>query len=68
MEIQITNQPDKIFEQLESNRFDESSCFLCGTNLNKTNRTLEHVFPKWIQKKFDLWDQKISLLNGKHPA
>jgi hypothetical protein len=26
--------------------------------------SVEHVFPKWLQEKFDLWDKKISLLNN----
>lgn len=39
-------------------------CFLCGVKLDSTNRTVEHIVPKWIQKKFNLWDERITLLNG----
>jgi hypothetical protein len=53
-----------IFEKLESHKFDESCCFLCGSDLDDKNRTQEHIIPKWIQKKFNLWNQTITLLNG----
>jgi hypothetical protein len=36
-------------------------CFLCGNN---TRISKEHVFPKWLQNKHDLWDQKLILLNN----
>ncbi|WP_197260858.1 hypothetical protein [Brevibacillus laterosporus] len=37
-------------------------CFLCGDELTKN--TDEHIFPKWLQHKFNLWNQTITLLNG----
>lgn len=40
---------------------DDDSCFLCGTR-NKPI-TQEHVFPKWLQNRYDLWNQTLSLLN-----
>lgn len=43
--------------------FNEDTCFLCGESLGP-NHTAEHVFPKWLQKKYNLWNQKIELLNG----
>lgn len=43
--------------------FDIDSCFLCGKTYNGA-KTVEHVFPKWLQNSFELWDQKIRLLNG----
>jgi len=36
-------------------------CFLCGASGQDV--TLEHVFPKWLQRRFDLWTQRIGLLN-----
>ena len=39
-------------------------CFLCGLQLTDENRTDEHVFPRWLQGRFDLWDQKLTLMNG----
>lgn len=40
-----------------------NSCFLCGNDLNNLS-TREHIFPKWLLNKFDLWDQSLDLLNG----
>ncbi|MEK5163213.1 hypothetical protein NYE69_12850 [Paenibacillus sp. FSL R5-0527] len=39
----------------------QNHCFLCGRKLEKN--TEEHIFPKWLQHKFNLWDQTITLLN-----
>ncbi len=38
------------------------TCFLCGDQ--STLITQEHVFPKWLQKRHNLWDQRLTLLNG----
>ena len=38
-------------------------CFICATPLNDTNQTEEHVFPKWLQERFNLWNQHLILLN-----
>lgn len=38
-------------------------CFLCGTELRETNRTTEHVFPRWLQREFRLSDQPLTLPN-----
>jgi hypothetical protein len=44
--------------------FDGKHCFLCGEQLNSNNATVEHVFPKWLQRRSNLWDQTLRLLNG----
>lgn len=36
-------------------------CFLCGAS--GPDVTMEHVFPKWLQRRFNLWTQRIGLLN-----
>lgn len=36
-----------------------TSCFICGGPAN----TQEHVFPKWLQNQFKLWDQRVGLPN-----
>ena len=36
-------------------------CFLCKSEVEATD---EHVFPKWLQNRFDLWDESIVLKNG----
>lgn len=53
-----------IFKLIEERSFADNNCFLCGIQLNSDNKTLEHVVPRWILKKFDLWNENIILLNG----
>lgn len=36
-----------------------NTCFICG----EPATTDEHIFPKWLQHKHDLWNQKIALPN-----
>ncbi len=36
-------------------------CFLCKQTSEITE---EHVFPQWLQRKYNLWNQSISLKNG----
>ena len=43
--------------------FSNDNCFLCGATL-ENHKSDEHVFPKWIQEKCNLWDKKMTLLNG----
>lgn len=43
--------------------FSQTNCFLCGLDISQ-NVTEEHIFPKWLQNKYDLWDETIVLLNG----
>lgn len=50
-------------ESFSNAQLDDNRCFLCGTLINKSNRSEEHVLPKWILNEFNLWDEKISLLN-----
>ncbi len=42
--------------------FTNDKCFLCGIDLTTENRTDEHIFPKWLQNKFNLWSKQINLL------
>lgn len=43
--------------------FDTNHCFLCGALLTDETRTEEHVYPHWLQTKYNLWNQKLILLN-----
>jgi hypothetical protein len=43
---------------------DHDHCFLCAVLLDAENRTDEHVFARWLQRDFDLWNQTIRLLNA----
>ena len=47
----------------KANPIDYDHCFLCWTPLTDTNRTDEHVFPKWLQRDFKLFDQRLTLPN-----
>lgn len=44
-------------------RFGPSTCFLCSAPLRGKNRSDEHVFPKWLQHRFNLWNQRLGLIN-----
>ena len=42
---------------------DHQHCFLCGKELDNANRTDEHVFPRWLLREFDLYDERMGLPN-----
>jgi hypothetical protein len=44
-------------------RFGQSTSFLCSAPLRSKNRSDEHVFPKWLQNRFKLWNQRLDLIN-----
>jgi hypothetical protein len=44
-------------------QFGSDVCFLCGVELTADHDTDEHVIPKWLQERYDLWNQKLTLLN-----
>lgn len=52
----MTPHPD--YGSLSTN---DASCFLCGTESEPI--TEEHVFPKWLQSRYNLWDSRVDLLN-----
>ena len=54
----------KLYSAVENHDFSENTCFLCGAALTSENRSDEHVIPKWVQGKYELWNQRITLLNG----
>lgn len=39
----------------------DAACFLCG--IASEQITAEHVFPKWLQSRYNLWTERIDLLN-----
>lgn len=43
-------------------------CFLCGIKLDKENETEEHVFPRWLLKRFNLYNSQMYFLNGRPVA
>ncbi|MFZ2293875.1 MAG: hypothetical protein WAW46_02435 [Polaromonas sp.] len=40
------------------------TCFLCGKEMDAADLGQEHVFAKWLQRRFALWDRELVLLNG----
>lgn len=53
-----------IFAALDTLSDPRHRCFLCGTDLMLAGNTDEHVIPKWAQRRYDLWNQTVTLLNG----
>lgn len=51
------------FNPFDQMSFTNDRCFLCGELLTDTNRTKEHVYPKWLQNKFNIWNDSLILLN-----
>lgn len=58
MEATVAYWPDR------DHALDHEHCFLCGSVLTADTRSEEHVFPQWLQRDLDLWQQAITLLNG----
>lgn len=62
-----TESPDDITQQVY-NPFGTvpttyGRCLLCGTDMT-FSPSEEHVFAKWLQHEFGLWDKGVVLLNG----
>ncbi len=55
---------ERLSEQLGNLQDPRSHCFLCAKDLADTKRTDEHVIPQWAQRRYELWNQQLSLLNG----
>lgn len=53
---------NKSYNPFEVMSFTYDRCFLCGEKI-LNNDSVEHIFPKWLQHKFNLWNQSIALLN-----
>lgn len=58
----MKSQNKSSFELVDKKIFNKKRCFLCGSNIKITK---EHVFPKWLQTKFDLWNENLILLNRR---
>ena len=59
----MENSNSSPFAAFDAMRFDNTQCFLCGEELDNGEDTKEHVIPKWLLHKFDLWDKTLVLLN-----
>ncbi|WP_092501725.1 hypothetical protein [Agrococcus jejuensis] len=51
-------------------KFGPDCCFICGAGIppGSPERTVEHVFPKWLLHSLGLWDAKITQLNDRTRA
>lgn len=54
----------KLLKSTLEHPYVDNVCFLCADKLSDGNFTEEHVFPRWLQHKYELWNQKLVLLNG----
>jgi hypothetical protein len=52
-----------LFSPAKMPQFGREFCFLCGITLPADRNTDEHVIPRWIQHRYDLWNLKLTLLN-----
>ncbi|MEU6482347.1 hypothetical protein ABZ858_36905 [Streptomyces sp. NPDC047017] len=55
--------PGFLYQWDRDQALTQDRCFLCGAGLAR-RRTDEHVFPQWLLRRCDLWNEKITLLNG----
>jgi hypothetical protein len=58
------SRPRGLFDAFERHDFSINTCFLCGLQLDVSNRSDEHVFPQWLLRRFDLHNRQLNLLNG----
>lgn len=49
---------------LPAHRYGRDVCFMCGAALTVSMETAEHVFPRWLQRRYDLWNRKLMLFNS----
>lgn len=55
--------PSLLFKPDDRPQFGREFCFLCGVALTADRDSDEHVIPKWIQERYELWDEKLTLMN-----
>ena len=59
-------ETSRLFDAIGTQHVGRTFCFLCGRRLTRSNRSDEHVFPRWLQRRYDLWNKQLTLLNGSH--
>lgn len=52
----------RVERAVDSDNIRAGRCFVCGDL--PTTGAGEHVLPKWLQTMFDLFDERITLMNG----
>lgn len=69
MAIKINLGFGRYLTELNSNKLSQiehdfgDRCVMCREILDEDTRTAEHIFPKWLQNRFNLWNTKITLPN-----
>jgi hypothetical protein len=58
------NDLSQLIKRLQLEKYNQATCFLCARSLENLESTNEHVIPRWAQKRYNLWDQKLTLLNN----
>jgi hypothetical protein len=54
----------ELLGRLRGRGVDGSTCFLCARHLGEVEPSSEHVIPSWAQRRYNLWNQRLTLLNG----
>ena len=57
-------KPEHMYNPFDKMTFAHDKCFLCGSELSTDNQADEHIYPKWLQNMFNLWNKELVLLNG----
>lgn len=52
-----------LMKEIEKYSYRTDTCFLCGGSLDRHTRSDEHMFPRWLLHRHNLWDQELTLLN-----
>lgn len=53
----------RLLKSVLEHPYQPDVCFVCGVPLTDENQTAEHIFPKWLQDRFQLWGQVLTLAN-----
>ena len=62
--MDTTSNKSNILDDFSVKELSPDRCFLCSEIFPSKEMTVEHVFPKWLQEKYNLWNQTLTLLNG----
>lgn len=62
----MTEENIDFYKPFDKNDFFYERCFLCGVDLIADSSSYEHIFPKWLQHKFNLWNESLIIINNTH--
>jgi len=63
MQYSQCDRIERLRERIENRKIGDDVCFFCANHYEKSSMSMEHVFPRWLLEKFNIWDDKIFLLN-----